>query len=110
MGIAEFSTIVSTFNGILNIFRSARELLPTGTDKREQLDEKIETAEMALRKANAELAKSLGYKQCQCTFPPQTMLWREDTQAYVCPNPSCGHVHSKLRIKPSRSYSPFQRI
>ena len=34
----------------------------------------IEKAEKALRASEAELAKALGYKLCQCTFPPQIML------------------------------------
>jgi hypothetical protein len=27
---------------------------------------------------------------CQCTFPPQPMLWRQAEGAFVCQNPACG--------------------
>ena len=34
-------------------------------------------------------------KLCDCTFPPQIMLWQEARKAHVCPNEACG------RIKPT---------
>jgi hypothetical protein len=42
-----------------------------------------------LRRADAKLAKELGYELCQCEFPPRIMLWREGERSYVCTNAAC---------------------
>ena len=48
-------------------------MLPDGS-KAEDAQKQIELAEEALQASKAQLAKSLGYKLCQCSFPPQIML------------------------------------
>jgi hypothetical protein len=73
----------------LDLLNSARALLPKGVE-REAIETKINEASDALERGNASLAKALGYHLCQCTFPPQVMLWRERQTAYVCQNPDCG--------------------
>jgi hypothetical protein len=70
--------------------KSAWSLLPRGADK-DALASKIEEAEQAIERADAKLAKELGYKLCRCTFPPQIMLWQKSTNSDVCPNPACNH-------------------
>src|SRR5262249_48823266 len=62
--------------------------LPPGSDK--AVSKQIEKAEAALRASEVELAKTLGYTLCQCTFPPQIMLWKEAEKSHVCPRPECG--------------------
>lgn len=38
-----------------------------------------------VRAADAALAQKLSYQLCQCTFPPQIMLWHVSTKETVCP-------------------------
>lgn len=73
----------------LDIVRGARALLPQGP-KRDELDASIRSAEEALSRSDAALAKQLGYQLCQCSFPPHIMLWRQATGVYACPNEACG--------------------
>ena len=49
------------------------DLMPVSTE-RNSAEEKLDEAAENLAFAEAELAKALGYKLCQCTFPPQIML------------------------------------
>lgn len=72
----------------IDFLRGVVSLLPKGVD-RNRAAEQVEQAETALKKSEAAVAKDLGFALCQCTFPPQIMLWKEDQQANVCPN--CGH-------------------
>jgi hypothetical protein len=89
MTIAEWSTWLTTAKTAIDIFKSVRSELPQGP-KSEEMAKQIEKAESALRASEAELAKALHYNLCQCTFPPQPMLWREQEKAFRCPNPQCG--------------------
>lgn len=82
---------VTAARGALDLLKSAWQLLPKGKDK-DSLARKIEEAEQAISLANAHAAKELGYKLCQCTFPPKPMLWNEDRKLFVCQNPSCGRT------------------
>jgi hypothetical protein len=85
----EATTYLTATKSALDILKTALGLLPKGENK-EALAKKIEEAEEALKRSDAKLAKELGYKLCQCTFPPQIMLWQEPRQAHVCPK--CGHT------------------
>jgi hypothetical protein len=66
-------------------------LLPTSA-KRTEMEQKIAAAENALKRADAALAQKLGFQLCQCTYPPQIMLWREQEKITKCPNPECGRT------------------
>jgi hypothetical protein len=74
---------------LLDLYKSARDALPK-SKQRDEIDEKIRAAEDIMRRSDAQFAKDLGYKLCQCEFPPRIMLWREQEKAYVCPNEACG--------------------
>ena|SRR5438477_3606447 len=89
MAISDFVGYLTAAKSALDIFRGIRAELPQGP-KTDQVQQQIETAERFLQKSEAELAQALGYKLCQCTFPPQIMLWKEAESAHVCPNPACG--------------------
>lgn len=87
--ISEIGKYLTAGNSALDIFKGIRAELPKGP-KADEIQQQIEKAEAALRASEASAAKALGYNLCQCTFPPQIMLWRERESAYVCPNESCG--------------------
>src|SRR2546423_1380161 len=68
----------------LDIIKGIRSELPKGADA-EKAQRKIEEAESALRKTEAELAKNLGFRLCKCQFPPEIMLWNRTERASICP-------------------------
>jgi hypothetical protein len=74
----------------LDMLRSAWNLLPKGETK-DEIEHELVEAEKALNESKAKLARDLGYKLCQCTFPPQIMLWQDSINSHVCPNPACNH-------------------
>ena len=64
-------------------------MLPKG-DKRDKAELEIAAAERSLKLSEAVAARSLGYKLCQCEFPPNIMLSagyhpRHDKEIYKCP-------------------------
>jgi rRNA maturation endonuclease Nob1 len=83
--IAEWIALGKT--GIESL-KLAWNLLPKSNNK-DEIEQNIAKAERAFAESNAKLAKELDYKLCQCTFPPQIMLWVQAEQAQVCKN--CGH-------------------
>lgn len=68
----------------LGIIRQAREALPDSAEKIRAGNE-INAAERQLALAESQIADSLGYVLCQCTFPPQIMLYVKARGACVCP-------------------------
>ena len=83
------SDYIKTTTEVLVLLKTLYPLLPT--QSRDEVEAKIAAAEDALQKANVELAKGWNYQLCQCTFPPQIMLWREKEKGYFCTRPECGH-------------------
>jgi hypothetical protein len=79
----------------LDIIKGIRSELPKGpaADKFEQ---QIEQAESALKISEAELAKNLGFKLCQCRFPPPIMLWNAAERSNICP--VCGDRNPRQRV------------
>jgi hypothetical protein len=75
----------------VELLKSAWGMLPKGADK-DVIGRKIEEAEKALDRADAQLAKELGYTLCECTFPPRPMLWNEQRKLFVCQNPDCART------------------
>ncbi len=73
MAISDLAEYLAAAKTLLEIFKGIRSELPKGPEA-ERTGEQIERAEKALRAAEAQLAKELGYNLCQCTFPPQIML------------------------------------
>jgi hypothetical protein len=83
----------------VDLLKSAAGLLPKG-ERRAEIDGKIGVAEETLKRSDAKLARELGFKLCDCTFPPQIMLWKEAEKAHACPNLACGR-----RMKPGMQIS-----
>jgi hypothetical protein len=84
----EFSEYIKAGTEAFVLLKSLYPLLPT--QSRDEIEAKIEAAEIALQKANVSLAKSWKFPLCQCTFPPQIMLWKQDKKGHFCPRPECG--------------------
>lgn len=74
----------------LGAMKDGRDLLPRGPN-RDAIDAKIRDAEAILARSDAELAKELGLRLCDGSFPQQIMLWQERRRAWVCPNVDCSH-------------------
>jgi hypothetical protein len=85
---------ISTSKEALELLRAAYTVMPKGA-KRDEAEKAIEAAAEALARSDAKLAKDLGYKLCQCKFPPLPMLWQQAEDAWVCPSPQCGHKIDK---------------
>jgi hypothetical protein len=85
------SEYISLSRNALGLFKEAHASLPKG-EKKDELEERISAAEASLKRSDAALAHQLGYKLCQCTFPPEIMLWREQQKSWVCPNPARGNT------------------
>jgi hypothetical protein len=82
---------ISAGKSVLDLLRSAWTLMPKGAEKN-RIATKLEEAELALELSNAKLAKELGFRLCQCRFPPLPMLWDNARGAFVCQNLTCGRV------------------
>lgn len=92
----------------LDIAKGLIGLLPKGPESEKAASE-ILRAEEALTTSEAQLAKALGYRLCQCTFPPQIMLWREDQEAHICPRPECGHALTPTQVRRSDQGGSWNR-
>ena len=91
MDMMEIKVWVDLIKGSFDIAKSVASSLPQGA-KRNEIETKISVAEKALASSDVQLAKILGMNICDCTFPPQIMLWREAEKAHVCPNKDCGRA------------------
>jgi hypothetical protein len=58
---------------VLKLFKGLRDWLPKGKE-RDQIESKVADAEKQFALAESQIALGLGYRLCQCTFPPQKML------------------------------------
>ena len=77
----------------LDFLRAALSLLPKG-EERDEAERQLLAAERALKRSDAALAQKLGYQLCQCTFPPQIMLWREQEKITRCEG--CRRTHKSF--------------
>jgi hypothetical protein len=71
--IAGFKAAIDLLRSALGAAKDAKDLLPDSTRK-DAVSQSLEEADKAARLAEVQVAQSLGYKLCQCTFPPQIML------------------------------------
>ena len=65
---------IDMFRGGIALAKEANALSSTDSSTKEAASKSLEAAERAVQLAEAEMAKTLGYRLCQCTFPPQIML------------------------------------
>ncbi len=93
----------------IELMKAAYSVLPKGKE-REEAEKKVEAAAALLARSDAKLARDLGYKMCQCTFPPQIMLWKEAQSAWMCPNAECGSAKKSAQISSSRETPSWSRL
>lgn len=108
MDLSEVAGWLNAGKGAVELLRASAALLPKG-EKRAAIESRIRAAETSLQASNANLAKELGMKLCDCTFPPQIMLWQEGKKAHVCPRAECGRERlagMKISASAVREMSP----
>jgi hypothetical protein len=71
--VAEIASALALGKSALDILKQVKDLLPEGA-KKEEATAKLIEAETKLKESQAKTAKELGYKLCQCTFPPSIVL------------------------------------
>ena len=64
---------ISLLSDTIGLIAKIKEALPDSQEK-EIINKSLEEAMKATSLAEAQIAQALGYKLCQCTFPPQIML------------------------------------
>ena len=64
---------VSLLGESIGLIKKTKDLLPDSKEK-EIIEKSLEEAAKASKLAESQIAQALGYKLCQCTFPPQIML------------------------------------
>lgn len=77
---------LSMFSEALGLVKKTQDLLPDSAEK-DAIDKSLEEAGKASKLAEAQIAQALGYKLCQCTFPPQVMLsigYKEHIEEFKC--------------------------
>lgn len=85
--IGQIKIAFDMFRSAIGLAKDVKESLPEGEKKR-SITESLEAADRAAHIAEAQIAKSLGYQLCQCTFPPQIMLsigYRGSVEYFRCP-------------------------
>jgi hypothetical protein len=82
---------VSLLGESIGLINKTKDLLPDSSDK-EVIERSLAEATKASKLAESQIAMALGYKLCQCTFPPQIMLsqgYKEleynHEEEFICP-------------------------
>jgi len=87
---------IGFFREAIGLARDVKSALPDD-EKKKAIEESLMKADVSSRTAEAQMAQSLGYKLCQCTWPPQIMLsvgikfvstYGMEVEGFKCP--SCG--------------------
>jgi uncharacterized protein HemY len=110
MDFKDLSDFVTTSKGVVDLFKAAYGLLPQGQDRKD-IERQVQMAENLLQRNDAKLAKELGFHLCDCTWPPQIMLWRESEKVRVCQRAECGR-RIEMQIQQDRqppSWEDFRR-
>jgi hypothetical protein len=89
-GLALVTDVLKTMKGV-------KDLWPKGKE-RDQIESKVADAEKQLKLAESQIASSLGFRLCQCAFPPEVMLKPTGTDGNQVVCPKCGaHWPSRNR-------------
>lgn len=90
------SVVAST----IGLIKQLKTLIPDSPDA-EQIEKQLNKLNEQVEIANTKLATELGYKLCQCRFPPAIMLFNKDLNADVCPvcNYSADRPATKMRAR-----------
>ena len=88
--LTQYANDVKTYFSILkesiNIFKSAKDLLPDSPEK-EMVSKSIEEAETKAKVAEAGIAKSLGFHLCPKCWPPEIIVATSVSSSsdnYIC--------------------------
>ena len=81
--MTDLLTALGALNKVVGILKSAKDLLPSGDDKK-KIEAEIERSEQELKLAEVEMAKGFNYPLCKCTFPPNIMLFQKEDGNYKC--------------------------
>ncbi|MDP5145683.1 hypothetical protein ORI98_04410 [Shewanella sp. ULN5] len=79
-------TCLSLFSEAVGLVKKTQDLLPDSVEK-EAIEKSLAEAGKASKLAEAQIAQALGYRLCQCTFPPQVMLsvgYKENIEEFKC--------------------------
>lgn len=87
--IAELITALNLGKAALDALKGAKDLLPDSPQKA-TATASIEQASHAFQIAEAHAAQQLGFRICQCSWPPAIMLRVEARDKYACPR--CGYT------------------
>ncbi len=94
---------LALFRDAISIAKGAKDLLPSG-EKKDTVGKSLEAAESATKLAEAQIAKALGFRLCQCTFPPQIMLskgYRGESERFECPSCKKGWPPPEISVEHS---------
>ncbi len=92
--VAAIKSLVDTSKSLIELFRTLAERCKDPA-LRDEVEQALADAETRMKLAQAESAKNLGFTLCECTWPPNIMLYKRDLNAVVCPQ--CGHRRSKIK-------------
>ena len=96
------------FKDAISIAKGAKDLLPSGKEK-DAVEKSLEAAERATQLAEAQMAQALGYRLCQCTFPPQIMLskgYQGESERLECPSCKKGWPPPEVQVEPRNYGAP----
>lgn len=85
----DLTDFVTASTSVVDLLKSAYKALPDGA-QREEIEQKTHMAEELLKRSDAKLAKDLGFKICDCQWPPIPMLWNQLELEWICQNEKCG--------------------
>jgi hypothetical protein len=87
MDLQSLQSGLGLLRGALDSIKALNDLLPKSS-KRNEVELKLQEAERQVALSESQIAQSLGYKLCKCTFPPQIMLSGgvlHEQENFVCP-------------------------
>lgn len=77
---------ISLLSDTIGLVKQTKDVLPESKEK-QVIEQSLEEATKATKLAEAQIAQALGYKLCQCTFPPQIMLsvgYKDFEEVFEC--------------------------
>lgn len=72
--IGMFVAGVKAARDALGLLNDAKNLLPTGDEKIPIIEAGLDNAERSIALAEADVAKGLGFRVCECDWPPTIMV------------------------------------
>ena len=95
----ELNQFLSSIGQVLSLLKKGKDLLPDGKEK-EDTEQALMEAEASLKVAEAKLAQSMGFELCQCSWPPNIMLFKHQHDEYRCS--ACGNAITRVQLRRER--------